>query len=164
MSISWSWRAAPHGSTAYNPLLPLLTDVPILGQLWGSMSPATHPQPTVPCPPQQLVAVSHRGLGFLCPLSQGNSSPAQWRRPKLAQFFKRGPISFTNEGPMVPRRICSGPAHWPGGIVLPPPPREPIVPGPSGAAPGGLMGAGVPPAGAPAAQLAAAQGLGPTDL
>lgn len=119
----------------------------------GHPSPSNHPQPYGHVPldsgPPRLPA-------------QGSSSPA--RRPNIAQFFKRGPISFTNEGPMVPGRICSGPAHWPGRIVLPPPPQEPIVPGPSGAAPGGLMGAGVPPAGAPAAQLAAAQGLGPADL
>lgn len=120
-----------------------------------TLSLATHPHPTIPSP----AATSHWTAGLP---TQGSSSPA-WR-PNIAQFFKRGPISFTNEGPMVPGRICSGPAHWPGRIVLPPPPQEPIVPGPSRAAPGGLMGAGVPPAGAPAAQLAAAQGLGPADL
>lgn len=53
--------------------------------------------------------------------ARGSSSPSLWllESAHFFFFFKRGPISFTNEGPTVPGRICYGPARRPSGIVLP---------------------------------------------
>lgn len=51
--------------------------------------------------------------------ARGSSSPSLPLPESARFFFKRGPISFTNEGPTVPGRICYGPARRPGGIVLP---------------------------------------------
>lgn len=67
---------------------------------WGMPSSSNQPRP--PCMQE---AARPRGC---------------WSQPDFFFFFfKRGPISFTNEGPTVPGRICYGPARRPGGFVLP---------------------------------------------
>lgn len=74
----------------------------------------------------------HGPVGASPMRARGRSSPSPCLPELERSSFKRGPISFTNEGPTVPGRICYGPARRPAALSCPPPPREPIVPNPSG--------------------------------
>lgn len=98
--------------------------------------------------------------------ARGGSSPSP-RLPESALFFffKRGPISFTNEGPTVPGRICYGPARRPGGIVLPSAPTGAHCPRPQrGLLAADLSGPASRRSGPPLRSWPRRWGLSPGDL